>query len=172
MGNTSLELCSEGQKTEAQKCTSSRVTRDFHAKKQRPGDADVRRPCQLSMHGLLAPNSSVNTRSGVTGGIHSNRSPWRRVPCWPLPGEGAGETLPEKRGSGLFLAVAQWVSRVAVTNFGGRDLKRRLRRSARCEDVRRLLPPAPDRLLKEFTNKEAVMAGMEAAHGQDNANVP
>ena len=33
-----------GQKTEAQKCTSSVVTQDFNPKKQRPRDTEVRSP--------------------------------------------------------------------------------------------------------------------------------
>lgn len=62
-------ICPKGQKTGAQKCTSSMVTQDFNPKKQRPGDTEVRRPGQLSLYGLLAPNSSVSIRSEERAGI-------------------------------------------------------------------------------------------------------
>lgn len=37
LGNIPFELCSKGQKTEAQKSTSSTVTQDSNPNKQRPG---------------------------------------------------------------------------------------------------------------------------------------
>lgn len=130
MGNTSLKLCSKDQKTEAQKCISSMVTQDFNPKKQRPGDTEVRSPCQLPTYGLSAPNSPGNPCSEVTAGIHvlfsctvsamlafASRGRWRDI---------AGE-----QGLLAVLAAAQWVW---VRIQGSRN--------AESEDVRPLLPPA------------------------------
>lgn len=44
LGNIPFELCSQGQKTEAQKFTSSTVTQDSNPNNQRPDDTEVRNP--------------------------------------------------------------------------------------------------------------------------------